>query len=135
MGKRFTEQRIIRRVLTIGDLLSYLLAAFFTLLVTQDSSLISIRLVVESFLPFALVWMVVAPFAGLFRGTIALDLGQLWFVGILVLISTPIGAWLGNVWPGRSYEFTFVLVLTLIAAIVILSWRFAYIRLSRRRAG
>lgn len=118
----------IRRILTLGDLAIYLLTTFIVSIFVGSLSMHSIRSIVETFLPFALVWMVVAPFAGLFRATIALDRRQLWRVGAVALFCTPVSAWLGVVWIGIAFSTDFTIVLTLIALSGMVAWRYALIR-------
>jgi len=110
-------------------LLGYFIAVLAAVLVVPGYMPVALRTVVEMYLPFALVWMVVAPFAGLFRVSIALQPRQLWLVAMLTIIGTPLGAWLVEVWIGTSIEPVFVIVLTILATLIIVGWRYAFILL------
>jgi hypothetical protein len=129
MREVYYDQTKIRRVLRIGDLVSYFLSTLAARLVLPSGTPFSILSVVEEYLLFALIWMVIAPFGGLFRAGIALDRGQLWLVAVLTLIATPLGAWFGELWIGKELELEFVLLVTVIATIILTGWRYAFIRI------
>jgi hypothetical protein len=127
----FSDQNKLRRFLRIGDLLGYFISTLAAALLLPAETPFDFRTVVEMFLPFALVWMVIAPFAGLFRASIALQPRQLWFVAALTVIATPLGAWLGDVWSGISVGPTYIIALTILATLIIVGWRFVFIRLGQ----
>jgi hypothetical protein len=128
----FNDQAKIRRVLRVGDLLGYFISTLAATLIVPIGSTFSLRSVLETFLLFALIWMVVAPFAGLFRANIALNYQQLWLVAVLTIVATPLGAWLSEVWVGQEFGLVYVLVTTAFATIVLVGWRFVLIRIVMR---
>lgn len=127
----FSDQTKIRRILRIGDLMSYFISTLAVALLLPVGTPLDFLSVVEMFLPFALVWMVVAPFAGLFRASIALQPRQLWLVAALTVIGTPLGAWLGETWIGISLGPVFIIALTILATLVIVGWRYVFISLGK----
>jgi hypothetical protein len=129
----FSDQTKIRRILRIGDLLSYFISTLAVASLLPAGTPFDFLSVVEMFLPFALVWMVIAPFAGLFRASIALQPGQLWLVAALTVIGTPLGAWIGEAWVGISFRPMYIVALTALATLIIVGWRFVFIRLGMNR--
>jgi hypothetical protein len=132
MRNILSDQAKTRRVLRIGDLCSYFLSTLVASLILPIGGSFSLSSVVETFLLFALIWLVAAPFLGLYRAAIATNAQRLWVAGALALVATPLGAWLGEIWLGYELQMDFVLLVTILAAVILVSWRFAFIKLGIR---
>jgi predicted membrane protein len=110
----------------MGFLLAVLLARLITAGVNSFGEL---RNLVEAFLPFILIWLVVAPFVGLFRPTIAFEIDQLWRVGALVPICVLVAYWLGSLWNEQPLTTVFAIAMTLISTPLLVGLRYLVIRL------
>ena len=124
------HQHRMRRILTASDMMGFLLAVLLARLITAGvNSFGELRNLVEAFLPFILIWLVVAPFVGLFRPTIALEIDQLWRVGALVPICVLVAYWLGSLWNEQPLTTVFAIAMTLISTPLLVGLRYLVIRL------
>jgi hypothetical protein len=88
-----------------------------------------------SFVPLLVAWFVLAPALGLFEEEKAGVAAELWRPAFVLLFAGPLAAVLRGIALNAPILPTFVVVLSLTAAVAISLWRLAWVLLNRPRPG
>jgi hypothetical protein len=124
-------------LLAAGDLVAFLVfAGIGRASHGEATGLDAILQVVETAAPFAVGWLLVAPFAGAFRAeVIRRPQSMLARTALAWLVAEPIGVVLWSLLRERPIQATFVIITFLTNLVILLGWRGAFAWLAAKKGN